>query len=161
MVKRAVDLGAEFEDKVQQGLKYLESFHRCAFERKYDTKSAGSYLPAQPSDFMAAFDGVHVLLECKASAVHTTFTRKHVTDNVGDKQVAGMRIWMRAGSNAFYLFHDVSTGIVELWPAAEIIHASITPRYTPDREKLITVCDCVPEIIAHMILNHCFKRSAT
>ncbi len=110
---------------------------------------------------MVECDGVHVLLECKASGIHNTFTRKHVTDNVGDKQVAGMRVWMRAGSKAFYLFHDVKTKMVELWPAEEIIKASLTPRYTPVRTEIITVCDCIPEIIAHMILNHCFKRSTT
>ncbi len=161
MGKRDADLGAEFEQVVQTGLKYLETYHRCAYERKYDTKSAGTFMPAQPCDFMTERDGVHVLLECKASEVHSTFTRKHVTDNVGDKQVAGMRIWMRAGSNAFYLFYSLTADIVELWPAEEVIHAALTPRYTPDRGKILGLCGCEPELIAQMILNLCYKRSST
>lgn len=154
-----ITIGEDFEQEVQTVLNLLVKRHRCAFARLYDTKSAGNLMPSQPADFVMEQEGVHVLLECKSSEKHQTMTRKFVTDNVGDSQAAGMRVWMRAGSNAFYLFKNVVGGVVELWPAEEVIHAHITPRYPPDRSKIIATCSASSEAeLTQLLLSFCFKR---
>jgi len=158
MAKRAADRGADFEAEIQKALTLLQARFQFAFERKYDTKSAGAFMPAQPSDFMAEYCGQHVLIECKSSEVCMSMNRKFCTDNLRDAQVAQMRIWMRAGSKAFYLFKHWPTGMITLWPAEEIIHAHLTPRYSPDPEKIIVSWVSPHDVdTAKILLMNCFS----
>lgn len=157
--RKSTDIGAEFEQHVQEALTVLRTHHHCMFERKYDSKSAGAFLPAQPGDFAVQKSGKHVILECKSSNIHDNMDRKYCTSNLRDAQVAGMRMWMRSGSDGFYLFKDYSRGLIHLWPGEEIIKTHITPRYTPDKGKVIVswVTDR-PSDTAQIILLNCFNR---
>lgn len=130
MSKSAQQRGKDFEEDTRQALEYAVRKTKTAYIRLYDTHSAGSFLPAQPCDFMACHDGTTILIECKASEKHSSLAdnRRVLTSNLSDNQMAHARLWTRAGGRYLILFLSVEQGKVEVWDGNRVADTYFTPR---------------------------------
>lgn len=108
-------LGHRFEKDVQAALTELQSKERLRFLRLYDSRSAGSFLPPQPADFLVAYTPFTALLECKASEKFTSL-RQCLSSHVDAAQAAQMRLWTeRTCHPAYVLFYSFVEGVLEVW----------------------------------------------
>lgn len=109
-----VDEWVSLENEIEAVLKGLQRTSPVAYQRFYDTKSAGNALPSQPADFLAAYKGKSVFIEAKFSEVHTSLY-SCFSDNVPPQQLASARIWGRAGVKYIFLFYSSVNYAVEVW----------------------------------------------
>jgi len=83
--------------------------------RFYDSRSAGSYLPNQPGDFLLVINGQAVLVEIKTSEKHSSLS-SCFSSHVSKTQLAHHRLWMRAGAQCWFLFGYFNVEpFYELW----------------------------------------------
>lgn len=137
MVKTVQERGKSFEDDVRLELAFLQEHHRAMWHRFYDTHSAGGYLPPQPGDFLAMKSGHAVLIECKISETEPTLTRKYLTSSVKDDQVSAMRVWIRAGATAIYVFKSELSQSLEIWPGDYLAEIKYQRAVKPDPAYLV------------------------
>ena len=137
MVKSAQDKGKDFEEDVRKELIYLQDNHRALCHRFYDTHSAGGFLPPQPGDFLSMIGGHALVIECKFSEKEPSLNRKYLSSSVKDEQVAAMRLWMRAGASAIYLFKSELTQVLEVWPASYLAEIKYIRAEKPDPYRAI------------------------
>lgn len=104
----------ELEDLIQGHLSLLQRKTPLMFQRFYDTKSAGSYIPTQPADFGILSDGNYFYLEAKFSGVSDSL--KSCFSVVSDNQLASARLAARAGGNYAILFFSKPAQLFEIWP---------------------------------------------
>lgn len=107
-------LGAWFESHVQADLKTIKERYPIDWLRLYDTKSAGSFLPAQPADFIVAGADDVYLLETKCSGKHKSL-RGGLSSLVKQTQAVSHYTWSRSGHMSHFLFLSVQTGVLQLW----------------------------------------------
>ena len=106
---------ADLEDEVERRLKKLLVHFELMYLRLYDTKSAGNYLPAQPSDFVIWVpERPSIFLEVKYSGVSDTL-RSVFANAVSDQQMASARLADRAGQRYEVLFYSAPAAMFELW----------------------------------------------
>lgn len=134
MSKTPQERGADFEEEFRLYLKHLMQKGPAIFHRFYDTKSAGAFMPEQPSDFLACFKGRTHLFELKSSDVHDSFgaSRKSL-DLLKENQAASLRLWARAGAKVHLLFWQQRSGLIELWDGVAAAEARVTPRAKLDK----------------------------
>jgi hypothetical protein len=109
---------ADLEDEVERRLKRLMTHFELMYLRLYDTKSAGNYLPAQPSDFVIWVPGrPSIFLEAKYSGVAESL-RSVFANAVSDQQMASARLAERAGQRYAVLFYSAPAAMFELWNGA-------------------------------------------
>jgi hypothetical protein len=111
----------KFEDAVAHELKCLSAKRPLVVHRFYDTRSAGSFLPNQPGDFLVIRSGEAFLLELKSSAVHTSL-RSCLSETVSPQQIGHHKMWARAGAYCWFLFLGAD-GNLELWSSRVCITA--------------------------------------
>ena len=59
--------GSFTQDKVQKALAIAHNRGDAMVTRVYDTHSAGRLLPKVPGDFIGAYMGIPLLIECKSN----------------------------------------------------------------------------------------------
>lgn len=104
----------ELENAVDAFLRERMKRNNCFAIRFYDSKSAGNYLPAQPSDFLAINNGKSIFIECKFSEVHDSL-KSCFAGAVSANQTASAYLAKRAGARYVFLFYSARTGQYEIW----------------------------------------------
>ena len=104
----------DLEAEVEKHLKEHQRLSKLAYHRFFDSKSAGSLLPAQPADFLVTYHGATLLIEAKFSGVHDSL-RAAFSGAVKAHQLASARIWTRAGAGYFLLFYSAPANSFEVW----------------------------------------------
>lgn len=121
-------LGAFFEDKVSAALTTikLETNQGIFLQRFYDTKSAGSYLPEQPADFLVGAPTGAYLVEAKASFWKVSLA-SCLSSAVRSGQAAQAKLWCRSGLNqkSLFLFFCADTEAVEVWDGEHVANTYI------------------------------------
>lgn len=112
--KTPQEVGKDFEEETRLALKEITRHHKAMFHRFYDTRSAGTYLPNQPGDFLFMFLGKVYLIECKSSEKHPTLSAA-LSSVMEQRQAPIPLLWMRAGAGTLVLFLDQTNNEVELW----------------------------------------------
>jgi hypothetical protein len=111
------NIGLVFQDKTGELLRAIEeeTGGRIRAVRLYDTSSArGNSLPAQPGDHLVVMHGKTILIEEKASEVHSSL--RSGLSSLMDKPQAGQhRLWARTGNPSVVIFYSAVTGVVEFW----------------------------------------------
>lgn len=102
------------EDAVQEELTFLCRTNPMIYQRLYDTKSAGAYLPAQPADFLAVYDGKFMYIECKYGA-YAESLKSVFSNSVSDFQLASARLTNNARGNYWIIFYSAASKKFELW----------------------------------------------
>ena len=137
-------LGAYFENKVGAALAKikLETNQGVFFQRFYDTKSAGTFLPEQPADFLAAGPTGAYLVECKASFWKESLAAC-LSNAVSGGQAANAKLWCRSGPNqhSLFLFFCADAGKVEVWDGELVANTFIKPGARLNREHARLVGD--------------------
>ena len=90
--------------------------HPVFLHRLSDTRSAGTIIVAQPSDFIVLPQtGRATFLEAKFSAGHDSL-RSCFSGSVSAQQLASARLVERAGRPYYFLFYSQPAQLCELWP---------------------------------------------
>ncbi len=114
-------LGAHLEKKIQGALTGLkrENNQHLLSHRFYDTKSAGSFLPEQPADYLIGSPTGAYLLEAKASFRKESLAAC-LSNAVSGGQAVHAKLWCRTGPNnkSLFVFFCAQTEIVEIWDGA-------------------------------------------
>lgn len=103
-----------FEEDTATYLSKQAATRPLLVHRFYDSRSAGTILPAQPADFLVIHQGIPILVELKSSEVHDSL-RACFSSAVTKQQLAQHRIWRRAGARCWFLFYGAE-GRYERWP---------------------------------------------
>lgn len=133
--------GKAAEGHVQEALKRIERTQRATWVRLYDSTSAGyggggSLIPEQPGDYiLVRAKSGGTLIEVKSSVVHDTLLDTTLRSVFSENQIAGSRLWQRAGQQAICLFYAANKDLFEIWDMAGIREAFLSP---PRHRKLQT-----------------------
>jgi len=114
MPVKKIDHWKKLEDATQEVLEGIQRKEKLTYERFYDTRSAGNYLPQQKSDFHVCYEGRAVYIECKFSEKHESL-RGCFSANVSPEQLASARLVNRAGGKYWFLFYSPLSYKFELW----------------------------------------------
>lgn len=104
----------QLEAVIQAELVAVQAAKPLVWFRFYDTKSAGTFLPQQPADFQACFDGKATMIEAKFSEAHESL-KCCFAGSVKSHQLASARIWARAGAKYIVIFYSKLSGLIEVW----------------------------------------------
>jgi hypothetical protein len=88
--------------------------HKFFYHRFYDTRSAGNFLPEQPSDFLCINRGRAHFIEAKFSEKHDSL-KSCFASNVKKSQLASAFLIKRAMSNYWILFYSSTSQLFEVW----------------------------------------------
>ena len=129
-MKQAPDIlhGKKFEKYINEVMHPLHLKFRSNWRRILDSASAGNLIEATEGDFELLFPSgsrghmIGFVVECKASKVHLSLGACF-RSIVKVKQLAKMRLKIRAGMYGVYLFHSVENEEIEVWAAPPIIEA--------------------------------------
>lgn len=154
--KTAQERGKEFELDLQELLRKAIAKHPLAFVRLYDTRSAGSYLPEQPGDFLVTYRGNGYLVECKSSVKFASMagSRSAMTELCSNGQIASMRVWARAGAIPLLLFRHMDNPVIEVWDGKAVAETFHTPRAKLSAEACVRI-----EFTEQALLNQLVKMS--
>jgi len=111
---RSEKLGAWFEHELQAVFAEFREHLPSTFLRLYDTKSAGSYLPSQPGDFILNTPVDAFLIESKASAKYESLS-SCLSSNVSKEQAVEHIMWRRSGHRSVFIFLSTKTGLCSIW----------------------------------------------
>ena len=120
--------GKQFEKYVNDIFTPLFTQYPSHWRRIIDSASAGNLIEATEGDFELLLplpERGHCLgfvIECKASTEYLSLG-SCFRSALRPKQVAKMRLKMRAGMFGVYLFHSVENDEIEIWPAKPLIAA--------------------------------------
>lgn len=114
--------GKYLERKVREALTQYVKAYQGFMYRFYDTRSAASFLPAQPGDFFLLTPNHCLLIECKSSETGTPLIRlANAKTNTASSQRAKHTLWLRAGHPTTYIYLDLTTNQVEWHEGREVI----------------------------------------
>ena len=106
---RRNDTGKQFESETRKSLKHTN----CFWFRILDTNDVARFLPIkavaekQPGDFLALYDGMMVLIECKTSKRETSFPLYYrETRSIPEHQVEAAKLVEQNGGRAFFLIRQ-------------------------------------------------------
>lgn len=111
----SIKTSTDLEKAVQEQLELMQRRTPSFWHRFYDTKSAGAFLPKQPSDFLLIHNGRSFFIEAKFSEVHESL-RQCFSNAVTDDQLAAARMVTRAKGTYVLLFYSGVSKLAELWP---------------------------------------------
>ena len=150
----------KFQDNVQDYLVSLVEHNPVVVERLYDTHSAGNFLPAQPADFRLLIRGITVLLEVKHSVKHRSLY-SCFSSAVSDDQLAGHRMYLRAGGFCYFLFgSEIKKGDwnIELWPSQELRQCRLEGRRLK-KEYIIKQGSSIKEVLSNICVSTRHERT--
>lgn len=128
------------EGVVQDELDGLMRAGPFFYQRLYDTRSAGGFLPKQPGDFMGVCHGVPWLLEVKATSKYASLSSTGALKGlVKDHQALGSHLMNRAGGQGLFLFCSRLSNQVELWDGSAVRKVYIASRVPLRHGLLATV----------------------
>lgn len=104
------------EDQILAHCKARMAHHAVFIHRLSDTRSAGTIIAAQPSDYLILPQmGRATFLEAKFSAGHDSL-RSCFSGSVSAQQLASARLVERANRTYLFLFYSQPAQMFELWP---------------------------------------------
>lgn len=131
--------GKKSEEIVRVILKSYQEKHPAFFTRLYDATTArGAYVPPQVADFLGVFDGTPLAIEVKSSEKHTSLGSVPKT-YIQPSQVAGGRIFVRAGGKGLFIFHSLKDDFYELWDTSDVISWVLSGRRLESDQRLLRV----------------------
>lgn len=117
------------EDTVKAALEELQAAGPLFYTRLYDTRSASTFLPPQPGDFIGICKGTGFLLEVKASTKFESLAQPGAMRKLIDtKQALASYLACRAKGEGLFLFRGRESGAVEIWDGGVVREAYVTPR---------------------------------
>ena len=117
------------EDTVKAALEELQAAGPLFYTRLYDTRSASTFLPPQPGDFIGICEGTGFLLEVKASTKFESLAQPGAMRKLIDsKQALCSYLACRAKGDGLFLFRGKTSGAVEIWDGGKVREAYVTPR---------------------------------
>lgn len=145
-------LEADFKSKIEkEGSKHW--FHTM---RLYDTTSArGSFLPAQPGDFLLSKNSKTILVETKSS-YKTTSLRSCLSNNMSKAQAGNMGVWCACGNIALVVFasYNINTGTwdnFEVWDG-EYVSKCRKAGKTLDKNRSMTPYKYFSDVTNHIVV---------
>lgn len=100
----AQKIGNKLQTDFKKEMDSLASVNWFHVLRLYDTTSArGSFLPAQPGDFLLHKDSKVLLIETKASSVHDSL-RSCLSSNMKKAQAANLGLWSACKNKSEVVF---------------------------------------------------------
>lgn len=116
----ADNVGKMFEEKVKDALKGL--WEECGMfsYRIQDSHSAGRQTGNAPADFLIGYEGVAMLLECKASEKYASMVDAKLSSIMDSGQAAYHQSWNNNGLKSVFLFYSDSIGSVEVYDGKEV-----------------------------------------
>lgn len=156
-----VQYGDWFEGVTQDALDELMREGPSFFCRLYDTRSAGTFLPAQAADFVGCHQGRAYTAECKASVVHESLASPGAMRKlIKDQQSLGAYLMGRAGGTGLFIFRSRLSQELEIWDGGQVRKAYLTPRAKlhPDVNTLLVRCNCPDQEVKHN-LKYLFARA--
>ena len=120
VAKKAYGKGEE--EFVRGAFVRMQAVEKFAYNRLYDTTSAGgsNIIPPQISDYLATFQGTSLAIEVKSSIKHTSMG-KTPKRNIRSTQIAKMRLHLRAGGEALFIYVSGGTQNFEIYKAEPVI----------------------------------------
>lgn len=117
------------EDTVKAALEELQNAGPLFYTRLYDTRSASTFLPPQPGDFIGICEGTGFLLEVKASTKFDSLCQPGAMRKLIDsKQALSSYMACRAKGEGLFLFRSKQAQVVEIWDGGKVREAYVTPR---------------------------------
>lgn len=121
--------GDWFEGRVQSALEVMMRTGPTFYQRLYDTRSAGGFLPAQPGDFIGVTQGTGWLLEVKASGKYGSLADGGALRSlVKDHQALGGYLMTRASGKSLFVFYGRHSRQLEVWDGAAVRETYVVPR---------------------------------
>lgn len=115
----APKIGLFFQKKFGEALKNVPGAYPLPIT---DTRSSGNWQGEKPGDFLLAYGGKCLLIECKATEKYVGLKEvKGIRNLVKDHQVAKHRRWMETGNPAFFPVYSELTGRVEFWSSMDLV----------------------------------------
>lgn len=130
--------GTVLQDKMQEALKTFQENKASFFYRFADTRTAATWLPVQPGDFLWLLPGVPaILIETKST--DTGATLKSLLDPA---QCGKHRLWQRAGHLSAFVYADLASQRVEWHDGRKVVRENDTKNpictgYLGDITKLL------------------------
>jgi hypothetical protein len=146
----AQDIGYWFEGKVKDACAALQRDCGLFYHRFQDSKAAGNFTAGAPADFLLAFTGKVILVECKASRVQETL-RSCLSAMVDDGQAGSMHRWIANWNEGFFLFYSDVLGQVEVWPADQVIAARNKGKPLPSAAETVFGVDELTDSLLEML----------
>lgn len=126
------------EGQVQEALDRIYRSGPVFYQRLYDTRSAGSYLPAQPGDFIVVANGTPFLVEVKASGKYPSLeSAGAMRALIKDHQMLGAHLFARAGGRSLVIFYGRRSRRLEIWDGALVREDYIATRKPLGRQGLL------------------------
>lgn len=126
--------------------------HAVFIHRLSDTRSAGTIIAAQPSDFIVLSQmGRTTFLEAKFSAGHDSL-KACFSGSVSAQQLASARLVERAGRTYYFLFYSQPAQLFELWPGGYCAECRAQGKRL-ELDKRITVGPSLTEILDTHVLK--------
>ena len=104
----------KLEEAVTDFLRARQRQTESYFHRFYDTRSAGSSLPPQPSDFLFIHRGRAHFIEAKFSQKNHSLSSCFAA-NVDPGQLASAHLVHRARADYYFLFYSLDANLFEVW----------------------------------------------
>lgn len=121
-VKDDVALGKEFEKELKDVFKEIEKNFPFFWHQFPDSKTAGKFIAAQPSDFLLSAGGQASLVEAKASVEIPTLadcSKSHIRP----AQLGMCTRWHRSGQTYYFIFYCQLDNRVEIWDGRRVVEA--------------------------------------
>lgn len=138
--KEDLELGKEFEAELKEAFKSIEALAPFFWHQFPDSKTAGKFIAAQPSDFMISAGGKCCLLEAKAS-VEKPSLAKCSTSHIRPSQVGMCKRWVRSGQQYLFIFYCELDNIVEIWDGEKVTSAISDGKKPNPEEGLLAKFD--------------------
>lgn len=157
----AADIGAVFEGELVKVFSLLKETHLLAWHRFADTKSAGSVIAEQPSDYLLGLppgsagplDGQRLFyLEAKASEKYHTL-QKAAVKSAQRGAIARNRHLNQLAYLIF--FWDTQLGVIQVWDGEAVMSDRL------DKQYLLTTwenCGTVTRLATKVVVQHMIEH---
>ena len=127
------------EGECQAALSLLQRECGWWFQRLYDTRSAGAFMPQQPADFFGVAPGGRgFILESKGSAKYGSLMDPGALKAlVKPHQALANYLVSRPGGMGLVLFVSASSQVAELWRGPDVRQVYVTPKARLNSSALI------------------------
>jgi hypothetical protein len=140
------------ESDILSHCKKRMAHHAVFIHRLSDTRAAGAYIAAQPSDFLVLPQvGRTTFLEAKFSEAHESL-RSCFASAVDGQQLASARLVERANRTYNILFYSGVSGVAELWSGLYCAECRAQGKRL-DLSRRLAVCSSLTEMLDLHVLR--------
>jgi hypothetical protein len=113
--------GSTLENATWKALASIQENDGGFAYRFADSKAAGNLIGAAPGDYLLVLNGRAVLIECKSTVSGTTLRSLIKGSQVGKRQLAKHRLWLRGGGVSLYLHYDLAGGVLSAYEGEVVV----------------------------------------